>query len=196
LAFAAAETKRKAAESRFESYLKETEMCMERLQKVEPLALVLKKADIQDNQLDEYIQRQQMLDRSGISLDLLSSIVKQANVFTVHDGGKTFLDMLTRYGSLAAATEAQQDRIRALEKNADALEQKIQIKKSTEADIVQLRKQKANLEKEVEQISIEKEALISQSTSKRYTLADSAKGCIGTGYLRAAKAQGRPTHRK
>ncbi|HUV52205.1 MAG TPA: hypothetical protein VMW64_03930 [Dehalococcoidia bacterium] len=155
----AAETKRKAAESRFESYLKETEMDMKRLQKVEPLALVLKKAGIQDNQLDDYIQRQQLLDRSGISLNLLSSILKQANVVTAHDGGKTFLDMLIHYGGLATAIEVLQDKIKALEKNADGLDQKIQIKKGTEADLLQLRKQKASLEKEVAQLSTEKEGL-------------------------------------
>jgi predicted transcriptional regulator len=165
IAFIAAETKRKAAESRFESYLKEMEMDMKRLQKVEPLARALKKAGIQDNQLDDYIERQQLADRSGISLDLLSSILKQANVVTAHDGGKTFLDMLTRYGGLSTAIEVLQDRIKALEKDTDGLDQKIQIKKSTESDIVQLRKQKTNLEKEVEQLSIEKEALIAQKTA-------------------------------
>jgi len=164
-AFIAAEMKRKAAESSFESYLKETEMDMKRLQKVEPLALVLKKAGIKDNQLDDYIQRQQLLDRSGISLNLLSSILKQVNVVTAHDGGKTFLDMLTHYGDLATAIEVLQDRIKALEKNADGLDQKIQIKKGTEADLVQLRKQKASLEKEVAQFSAEKEDLTLQKTA-------------------------------
>ena len=164
-AFIAAETKRKAAESRSESYLKETEMDMKRLQKVEPLALVLKKAGVQDNQLDDYIQRQQLLDRSGINLNLLSSILKQANVVTAHDGGKTFLDMLIHYVGLATAIEVFQDKIKALEKNADGLDQKIQIKKGTEADLVQLRKQKASLEKEVAQLSAEKEDLTLQRTA-------------------------------
>jgi predicted transcriptional regulator len=164
-AFVAAETQRKAAESRFESYLKETEMDMKRLQKVEPLARALKKSGIQDSQLDDYLERQQLLDRSGISLDLLSSILKQTNVVTAHDGGKTFLDMLTRYGGLDAAMEVLQDRIKALEKNAEGLDQKIQIKNSTEADIVQLKKQKVNLEKEVAQLSAEKEDLTLQRTA-------------------------------
>jgi predicted transcriptional regulator len=155
-AFIAAETNRKAAESRFESYRKETEMDMKRLQKIEPLALVLKKAGIQDSQLDDYIQRQQLLDRSGISLNLLSLILKQANVVTAYDGGKAFLGMITQYGGLATAIENLQDKIKVLEKNAEGLDQKIQIKKSTEADLVQLRKQKANLEKEVAQLSAEK----------------------------------------
>jgi predicted transcriptional regulator len=166
-AFMSAEMNRKAAESGFESYLKETAMDMKRLQKVEPLALALKKAAVQDSQLDEYIQRQQLLDRSGVSLNLLSSILKQANVVTAHDTGKTFVDMLTQYGGLARATEALQDKIKVLEKSADGLDQKLQIKKNTETEITQLKKQKGNLEKEVAQHSTEKEALISQKSASQ-----------------------------
>ncbi len=50
---------------------------MKRLKLVEDLALALKEADISNKELQDYAQRQQLLNKAGISLDLFYRFCKK-----------------------------------------------------------------------------------------------------------------------
>lgn len=132
---------------------------MNRLTLVEDLAITLKKASISNEELGNYILRQQLLNKAGISLDTFVAIVKEAKALTLHDEGKGLLQMLSDYGGLTEATEALQAKAQSLDKQVDSLEQKAKLKGEIEGDIVKLRAERASLETCVGQLSTEKNTL-------------------------------------
>lgn len=132
---------------------------MNRLTLVEDLALTLKKASISNEELGNYTQQQQLLNKAGISLDIFIEIVEKAKVLTLHDQGKGLLQMLSDYGGLTEATEALQTKAQSLDKQVDSLEQKAKLKGEIEGDIVKLRAERASLETYVAQLYDQKNTL-------------------------------------
>jgi hypothetical protein len=115
--------------------MEQTGMDKERLKKVEVLALALKKGGIENQQLEEYLQRQQQLNEAGIDVFLLTEILDKAGVATAKDKGKLLLDRLTEYGSLSQTNQMLELKIGALEKEAAGLEEKATLKGKIQADV-------------------------------------------------------------
>jgi len=132
---------------------------MERLKQVEDLALTLKEGDVSNEDLQNYIQRQQVLNKSGIGIDTLTLILEKAKVLTSQDDGKELLQMLSEYSNLSEASKAMQAKVQALGKEADGLEQQAKLKGKIEGDITKLKAEKVSLEAYVAQLYEQKDLL-------------------------------------
>lgn len=153
------ESKKKLTTDDLTAYMEQIGVDQDRLKKVETLAQALKKAGIQNQQLEEYLQRQQQLNEAGISIDMFTSILEKTEVATTKDKGKMLLDMLTEYGGLSQANQALKLKINALEKEATGLEEKATLKGKIQADIDSLKAEKASLEPHVSELHAQKDQL-------------------------------------
>ena len=158
-AIGTAQKDKKKARNGLKLCMKQTGLDINRLQRVEKLALALKKAKVKDSELEGYIQRQQSLDTSGISLEYFDSILKEVAMVTAHDGGKEFLDRLSEYGGLVKAINGLEAEAEAINKQVANLEQKAKLKASIGDDVAKLKNRKAALEKTVTAFSKQKEEL-------------------------------------
>ncbi|MDH5696072.1 MAG: hypothetical protein OEZ00_05640, partial [Dehalococcoidia bacterium] len=140
------EKQKKLASQELETHMKNVGVNMKRLKMVENLALALKKAGEEDKQVENYIQRQQLLNKAGIAIDVFAQILEKAKVLTAKDDGKELLAMLDQYGSLAEIINSLENKAQSLTKEADDLEHKAELKGELEADIIKLRVEKTNLE--------------------------------------------------
>ena len=150
---------KKLASQDLETHMNQVGVDINRLTLVEDLALTLKKANISSEELGDYIQRQQLLNKAGISLHIFVAILEEAKVLTSHDQGKGLLQMLSEYGGLTEATKVLQSKVQSLDKQVDGLEQKAKLKGEIEGDIVKLKVERASLETCVAQLSTEKNTL-------------------------------------
>ncbi|MFC2016208.1 hypothetical protein ACFLUF_00670 [Chloroflexota bacterium] len=91
---------KKDVENKLQQILKKVGVDLGRLEKVENLAVMLKHAGITDKELDWYIQRQNLLNKSDISIGMFVQILEVMKVPTAPDGGKSLLKKLTEFGSL------------------------------------------------------------------------------------------------
>ena len=153
------ESKKKLTTDDLTAHMEQIGVDQDRLKKVETLAQALKKAGIQNQQLEEYLQRQHQLNEAGISIDMFTSILEKAEVATTKDKGKMLLDMLTEYGGLSQANQALKLKINALEKEATGLEEKAALKGKIQADIDALKAEKASLEPYVSELHAQKNKL-------------------------------------
>lgn len=113
--------KRKLAARELNRIMRKIGLDMKRLQMVEGLAIALKKADVGNDELDNWINHQLELNKSGISLDNLIEILGKGKVLMAHDQGKELLKMLREYGGLVEAIQELKSRIHMLEKQASVL---------------------------------------------------------------------------
>ncbi|MCX6002835.1 MAG: hypothetical protein NTX46_00025, partial [Chloroflexi bacterium] len=96
--------KKSLAEKELSAYLDEAGLDRKRLESVEKLATVLKKARVGDAELEGYINRESLLQQTGISSDIFTQMLKQVKVLTEVDQGKELLRMLVEYHGLSQAT--------------------------------------------------------------------------------------------
>ena len=150
---------KKLASQDLETHLNKIGVDMNRLTLVEDLALTLKEASVSNKELEDYAQRQQLVNKAGISLDIFVAILKEAKVLTSHDQGKGLLQMLSKYGGLTDAVKVLQTKVQSLGKQVDGLEQKAKLKGEIEGDVVKLKAERASLETCVAQLSTEKNTL-------------------------------------
>jgi len=130
------EKQKKLASQELETHMKNVGVDMKRLELVENLALALKKAGEDDKQLEDYIQRQHLLNEAGITLGIFAEILEKAKSLTAKDGGKELLAMLDQYGSLAETINGLENKVQSLTKEANGLEDKaIYIRKPRELNI-------------------------------------------------------------
>ena len=148
-----------AASQDLETHLNKIGVDMNRLTLVEDLALTLKKANISSEELGDYIQRQQLLNKAGISLDTFVAILEEAKTLTSLDQGKGLLQMLSKYGGLTEAVKVLQTKVQSLDKQVDGLEQKAKLKGEIEDDVVKLKAERTSLETCVAQLSTDKNTL-------------------------------------
>lgn len=153
------ESKKKLATDDLAAHMEQVGLDKDRLMKVETLALTLKKTGIENQQLEEYLQRQQQLNEAGISIDMFTSILEKAGVATAKDKGKMLLNMLTEYNSLSQANQALKLTVGVLEKEAAGLEEKAALKGKIQADIDALKAEKASLEPYVSELHVQKDQL-------------------------------------
>ncbi len=123
--------KRKLADEEMKSYMDRLGLDKRRLQLVETLAVTLKKAKLDDNQLDNNIKRLQKLAEADISLDIFDEIIKKDKVLTADDQGQKLFEMLSTYGNLTETINALHTKILGLEKQAAGFEEKITLKTET-----------------------------------------------------------------
>ena len=154
---ASAKQRTQATERDMRARMEKAGVNLRRLEKVEHLALVLKRASIEDSQLEDYIHRMQLLDKSTINLETLMPILEAVAVPTAHDGGKELLDRLSEHGSLLQANKELEATIKPLRKQAKGLEEKAELKHSLETDVARLTAQQARLKKEVADLSTVRE---------------------------------------
>lgn len=153
------ESKKKLATDDLAAHMEQIGVDQDRLKKVETLAQTLKKAGIENQQLEEYLKRQHQLNEAGISIDMFTSILEKAGVATTKDKGKILLNMLTEYNSLSQANQALKLTVGVLEKEAAGLEEKAALKGKIQADIDALKAEKASLEPYVSELHVQKDQL-------------------------------------
>ena len=67
------------------------------------LSGILKKACVNDQDVDSYIERQNLLNKANISIDMFTQILDVVKVPTALDGGKALLKKLTEFDGLNEA---------------------------------------------------------------------------------------------
>ncbi len=134
----------------------------QRIQQVEILSLALKKAKVTDQQLTDYIKRQELLNKANVEIDTFVAILNECKVSTADDGHQ-LLVMLSKYHNLAGAITQQEAKLQALTKEVSVLGEKAKIKNQLietinklqadrnklEADITDLQRQKEQVTKEI-----------------------------------------------
>ncbi|MFC1924638.1 hypothetical protein ACFLXA_04670 [Chloroflexota bacterium] len=131
----------------------------QRLKKVEALASALKKADVPDQELAVCIERQQLLNKSGMSIDLFTKILEQANVLTFNDHGKKLLSLLSEYGNLSDTNKDLKRQNKSLTRQVAGLEQQAKLKGEIEEEIARLTAEKTNLKPQVANLYAQKDEL-------------------------------------
>jgi predicted transcriptional regulator/DNA-directed RNA polymerase subunit RPC12/RpoP len=134
-------------------HMKQVGLDANRLALVEDLAIALKEGSVSDKDLGQYIKRQKHLNQTGISLDNLITIVKQAKVMTADDGGKALAEKLSQFGSLDVAIEARQNKLSLLTQETAGIEEKAKLKAKIETDIVKLKAERASHESVVVELA-------------------------------------------
>ena len=94
------EHKKAGAEKDLQQFMHKIGVDYQRLEKVENLAMALKKAGVTDEHLGAYVQRQNLLNGANISIDVFVKILNAAKVPTAADGGQNLFKKLTEYGNL------------------------------------------------------------------------------------------------
>ncbi len=103
-----------AASQDLEIHMNEIGVDMKRLTLIEDLARTLKEAGVSNKEMRDYTQRQQLLNKAGISLDIFVAILEEAKVLTSHDQGEGLLKMLSEYGDLTEVIKALQTKVQSL----------------------------------------------------------------------------------
>jgi hypothetical protein len=146
---ASIDEKKKLTTKELNSYMEKVGLDMKRLQMVESFAVALKKANVGDDELGNYLKYQIELNKAGISLSTFAEILNKVKVLTTHDQGRELLKMLVQYGSLAETTKELQSRINELQKETSVLEGQRRLREEIEHNISKLKAEKASLEKSV-----------------------------------------------
>jgi len=155
----AIENQKQLASQDLQAHMQQIGVDMNRLALVEELAPTLKKAGVSNENLKDYIQRQQLLNEAGISIDIFVSILEKADVVTSKDHGEGLLQMLAEYGSLSEANKTLGAKAKLLEKETSNLDQRAQLKGEIEGKINELKAEKASLEAYVSQLYKQKNTL-------------------------------------
>jgi len=156
---AAIDKKKKVASQNLSAHMKQVGVDMNRLKLVEDLALALKQASISNNELQEFIHRQQLVNKAGVELDTLTAILEKAKVATAYDGGKELFKRMSEYTGLVEAVKALQIKVEVLHKQADSLEEQIKLKGKIESEIAKLKAEKPSLEAYVVTLYSQKDEL-------------------------------------
>jgi len=155
----AIENQKHLASQDLQAYMQQIGVDMNRLALVEELASTLKKAGVSNETLKDYIQKQQLLNEAGISIDIFVSILEKADVVTSKDHGEGLLQMLAEYGSLSEANKTLGAKAQLLEKETSNLDQRAQLKGEIEGNITELKTEKVSLEAYVSQLYQQKNTL-------------------------------------
>lgn len=152
-------------------HMQKVELDMHRLELVEALALTLKKAGISNQELQDYIQRQESLNKHEIDIGVFTDILDKAKVATLGDNGKKLLNLLTECGGLVEAINKQQVKKQLLLDEVSNLEQQAKFKGKLEGEISKLKADKASLEAHVAELEKQEKGHTDQSQKKQNELA-------------------------
>ncbi len=126
------------ATQNLKEYMQQIGVDEQRLKLIEPLGFALKKAKITDQMLPAYIERQELLNKAGISIDVFADIMGECKVATMGDNGKHLLNLLEECGSLNELNHKQQAKKELLEQKVSDLETQPQLSKA-EAETQELK---------------------------------------------------------
>ncbi len=135
--------KKRLAAKELESHLDNLGLDMKRLERVETLALALKKTGVGEAELAGYIDRQSQFQKTGVSPDIFGEILEQVRVQTKADQGKELLQMLSEYKGLAQTIKEQTSKIKDMEEQASVLEEKRKLVVKIRDDLKKLRAEEA-----------------------------------------------------
>ena len=151
------EEKRQTATKEFENQMKYLGLNMHRLKLVEDLAQIFKKIGVSDESIETYLERQDVLDEAKLDIGSLASIVKQAKIVMVSDGGQALLSALKEYGSLTATNVSLGAKQKTLQESIVGLQAQAQLKGKLEGEVAILAVEKAALEPYLKKLQISKE---------------------------------------
>jgi rubrerythrin/predicted transcriptional regulator len=135
-----------------QKYMDTVKMNFKRLEKVESLTLILNKSNITDKEIDSYIERQNLLNKAGLSINMLNQILNAAKIQIAVDGGKSLVKKLTEFNGLdGAVLNLKQEKQSLLSETKD-LKEKAALKGSIQADVTHLETQKKGLYAEVSRL--------------------------------------------
>ena len=106
--------KRQAATKEFEQHMKYLGLTLHRFELVENLSLALKKADISDEAVGNYLEQQAILDEAKFNMALFTAVVTKAKVVTAPDGGQVLLRALNEYGNLTGVCVGLKAEVKSL----------------------------------------------------------------------------------
>jgi len=138
--------KKTGAEKDLQQFMQKVGVDYQRLEKVENLAMALKKAGVTDETLGAYVQRQNLLNGANISIDVFVKILNLAKVPTAADGGKNLFKRLTEYGNLDETIIAMKQEKQLLTNDVKDLGEKAKLKGELNTEITHLQAQKKELE--------------------------------------------------
>jgi hypothetical protein len=153
------DVKKKQASESLAEHMKQVGADTDRLALLEDLALVLKEGGISNETIQDYIQRQQLLNQAGISIDIFTTIVDKAKAATSQDGGKELLQLLSDCGSLAEAKHFLEGQVKSLQEKAQNLKQLAEIREKLEGEVMELKAEKAAIAGQIAQLHGQKNAL-------------------------------------
>jgi len=151
--------KKKKASDDLKKHMQQIGVDEKSLKKVEHLALALKDAAIPEKELPEYIQRQEALNKAGISINIFNEVLEKVKVATKADNGKLLLSLFTQFGGLAKVVSEFQSKKQLLTKEVGDLEQKDQFKSKLDNEVNKLKAEKADLESSVAEFHKKKDEL-------------------------------------
>jgi predicted transcriptional regulator len=141
------------------AYMHQIGVDMNRLKLVENLAQTLKEAGISNKELKDYIAHQQVLNKAGINIGILTAILQKAKVLTSDDQGKGLLKSLSDYDGINKVIKDLQTKVVLLEKQVEGLEKQAQLKGELQVEITKLKDEKDSLENYVDGLHTKKDEL-------------------------------------
>lgn len=148
---------KKSVEKDFKQVLDQVDLNLGRLKKVESLVLALKKAGVTDGELEGYIERQSLLNKSGILLDIFIQILDAMKVHAAVDGGKSLLKKLTEFNSLDETISGLKHEKQSLINQTKDLGEKAKLRGTIQVELTHLQTQKKELEGSVAKLNYQEE---------------------------------------
>jgi len=169
---------KKLASQDLKTHMEKLGLDEQRIELVETLALTLKKASISNQKLQDYIERQGLLNKAEISIDVFADILGKSKVATLGDNGKKLLNLLTECGSLVEAINKQQVKKQLLLDEVSNLEQQAKFKGKLEGEINKLKADKVSLEAHIVELENQEKRHINHLQKKQIELTQ-IEGLIG-----------------
>ena len=157
---AAIEKQKTAAGEQLQSYMKQVGVDTQRIKLVEHLAKTLKDGGISNQELQDYIERQQALNKAGLDIGLFATILDKTKLVTSLDHGKGLLESLSEYGSLTGACAGLKAEAKALKGQVVGLEEQASLKGKIEVEVSKLKAEKASLEPHVADLHTQYQTMV------------------------------------
>lgn len=161
---------KKQATQDLKAHMKKIGADEQRLKAIEVLALTLKKAGAFNQELWEYIGRQELLNKTGISINVLTDILEKSKVAVSGDNGKQLINMLNEYGNLSAVINKLEVKKKLLVDEVGNLQPLAKLKGKLEMEVKKLETDKAGLEANIAQLQNQKEELANKIEKQKNDL--------------------------
>jgi len=119
------------------------ELTLQRIEKLEPLLVTLKRLSVSDEQMEQYVCKHVDIEESGIGWENFTDIIQAAAIEDGHVDSEKLKEYLDKYISLASITDALEEQKSTLE--PEVCELSIE-RNELEASVKELRQQKKGLE--------------------------------------------------
>jgi transposase-like protein/peptidoglycan hydrolase CwlO-like protein len=123
--------------------MKGAELTFQRIEKIEPLLVTLRKLLVSDEQMEQYVRKHVKIEESGIGWENFVKITETAKTEGRYIDSEKLKDDLGRYPSLASVVDALEKQKSTLEPEVDKLSVE---RNELEVSVKQLKRQKNDLE--------------------------------------------------